>query len=536
MNRAVEDNSIKPYTVLLVEDEIAIREGIRDVIEWEKIGYRFIGEARNGEEALNLYYQHHPDLVITDIRMPKMDGLDLIAAIRRRSKETKILILTGFEEFAYARMALKFDVRDYLLKPVAPHELSELVAQIKSELDDLAIAKEYSMSRVYSLESRNIRRRMTMLKMIFGISSLKIHDAYCLDDALIASATYFRIVVYDFDHVHRSINPDKYRDIFQHCNPSAIYSELIPDPSGTLIECLFFAGNNTSITDISDLIDRKRELILLETQLSVSAGIGRAIHDFSDIQVSYETARDALESRYIHGGGANYDAMSIHINYIYKGENNAILKLLKSVESSAVDEWDKGLDYIIEELKKSSASKEQCQEIITLVISAMLNKLRQLVPDFNAEDGKNSLFIQKANSYKTLDKLHSWLKDLVSELISVLKVRRLDSSFSLAEKARQYIETHYMYSSLAVEDLCDNLGVSQSTLSRLFKNYLDTNFSALLCEVRIMAAKRLIQQTDLRNKEIAYQIGYNSPQYFSHVFTKNIGYSPSEFRRKNHNS
>jgi CheY-like chemotaxis protein len=115
------------YRVMLVEDEIPIREGIRDVIEWESLGYTFLAEAKNGKEALDLFDNLAPDVVITDIHMPKLDGLSLTSAIRERTDETKIIILTGFDDFEYARTALKLKATDYLLKPVSPQELTNLL-------------------------------------------------------------------------------------------------------------------------------------------------------------------------------------------------------------------------------------------------------------------------------------------------------------------------------------------------------------------------------------------------------------------------
>lgn len=261
------------YSVLLVEDEISIREGIRDIIEWEKLGFHFAAEAKNGREALEIFHRIRPDLVITDIRMPQCGGLEFIAAIRESSPggadETKVVILTGFDDFDYARRAIRLKVRDYLLKPVSPGELTALLGQLKRELDETAARRP----------------------------------------------------------------PEK---------PCAS-----PHPA---------------------------------------------------------------ERR-----------------------------------------------------------------------------------------------VNNHNRHHPLS--------------------------GTAEKAKAYIESHYMQSSLAIEDLCSRLAVSPSTLSRIFRSQLHTTFSAYLREVRIRAAEELIRRTDMRGKEIAYQVGFSSPHYFSHVFTVHRGCSPSEYRR-----
>ena len=262
------------YSVLLVEDEISIREGIRDIIEWEKLGFHFAAEAKNGREALEIFHRIRPDLVITDIRMPQCGGLEFIAAIREicpgGADETKVVILTGFDDFDYARRAIRLKVRDYLLKPVSPGELTALLGQLKRELDETAARRP-------------------------------------LEEPPPASPHPAERRVNNHNHHHPL--------------------------SGT------------------------------------------------------------------------------------------------------------------------------------------------------------------------------------------------------AEKAKAYIESHYMQSSLAIEDLCSRLAVSPSTLSRIFRSQLHTTFSAYLREVRIRAAEELIRRTDMRGKEIAYQVGFSSPHYFSHVFTVHRGCSPSEYRR-----
>ena len=260
------------YSVLLVEDEISIREGIRDIIEWKKLGFRFAAEAKNGREALEIFHRIRPDLVITDIRMPQCGGLEFIAGIRESSPggadETKVVILTGFDDFNYAQAAIRLRVRDYLLKPVSPGELTALLGQLKRELDETASRR----------------------------------------------------------------TPEE---------PSA------------------------------------------------------SAHP-ADRRVSNHNHHPVSET---------------------------------------------------------------------------------------------------------------------------------------AEKAKAYIESHYMQSSLALDDLCSRLAVSPSTLSRIFRSQLHTTFSAYLREVRLRAAEELIRRTDMRGKEIAYQVGFSSPHYFSHVFTVHRGYSPSEYRR-----
>ncbi len=520
------------YNVLLVEDEISIREGIRDIIPWASLGYRFAAEAKNGVEALELFDSLAPDLVITDLRMPKMDGLSLISSIRERTEETKIIILTGFDDFGYVRKALQANVRDYLLKPVAPNELIELLRNVKKELDKLSAYKDSTTGLLPgNMDSRGLFRRMVMLKLISGIKDPGAINAYLVADPEIRGSAWFQAILYDYDASDRSISPDGFRAAFREMNHSGVMSELIPDHSGKLIE-IAFSGFSAEVDTIpADSIRAKRDWISRETAASISTGSGSPVSAFEDIRKSYESAINSLSRRYVRGGSDDYDITHDPPQAVPKAGTEPILRFLKSVETGSYDEWESRLSDIIAELKEADSSEEHSLELMTLSISAMMNAQRRHNIPYDLGDVKDSSVIKKARSYKTIDSLYLWLSALIKEITDELSEKRHDSSFIVAENARLYIEENYMKSSLALEDVCSYLGVSASTFSRVFKTYLDTTFSTYLTEVRIRNAKKLICRTDLRNKEIAFQIGFSSPHYFSHVFTKFVGYSPSAFRK-----
>ena len=518
-----------PYSVLLVEDETSIREGIRDIIPWEDLGYRFVGEARNGLEALELFDELQPDLIITDIQMPKIDGLSMIHSIREQEEQgdqVKVVILTGFDEFSYARSALKLNVRDYLLKPVAPRELIELLENVKIELDERG-----NETKALGDKSITLLRRMVMIKLLSGVQDPGIVESYLSGDSAIRDANNFLVVIYDYDQSHRSIGPDDFRESFRTLNPECIRSELIPDNTGMLIEVFYTADKELLKVGFDSVIGEKRRSISSEAGEGVSAGIGSTVNGITELKKSYESAKASLSRRYVGGGGSNFSTENTTDNESHNTESEPILRFLKAVEAGSFEEWQERLSDIVDELIDLEASKEHCQELITLAVSAMLNTLRKRHIYRDLGEVKDSSLIKKIGTYKTLESLHRWLSEIIVGIAGELKEQRVDSSFSMAEKARKYIEDKYADTNLAVEDVCSNLGVSVSTFYRVFKTYHDMTFSTFLTEVRIRKAKNLIRSTDLRNKEIAFQVGFNSPHYFSHVFSKCVGYSPSSYRK-----
>jgi AraC-like DNA-binding protein len=380
-------------------------------------------------------------------------------------------------------------------------------------------------------EAIGLARRLAMIKMISGINDPDLVSSLKNNDDLIDKALWFNVIIFDFDHTQRSINPDSYRAPFRTLNPEKVWSEIIPDRSGSLLEIVFSSQVPYDEVDLETITTRKRTLIADDTGLSVSAGIGCEIPDVADVSRSYGSAVDGLSHRYVRGGNKNFHRQTL-TETCAKRRSDASLHFQKSVASGSIEEWPEYFSRVVDELIQSDASEEDSIETVTLAVSTVLNALKENNANFNSDNIEDTLIIRKARSYKTIDDLHRWLGEFLSEITTEMKQQRLDTYFAIAEKAKRYIDDNFMHSSMALENLCERLGVSQSTLSRIFNTYLDTNFSSYLRDVRIRAAKNLIRQTDLRNKEIAFQVGFNSPHYFSHVFTKCVGYSPTEYRRK----
>ena len=513
------------YNVLLVEDEVAIREGIRDIISWAELGFHFSGEAKNGVEALELVNRLKPDLMITDIRMPLMDGLELIEKVRQENHEIKIVVLSGFDEFSYAQKTLRLEVRDYLLKPVSPSEITELLKRIKNELDT-----RKSLSERARL-SGSLIRQMAVFKLISGDDFSDFLEKNLPDEPVLTESGEYVAAVYDYDEEHSSINPDDFRDIIEGRNRPGITSFLVLDSAGVLVEIISASGDQQSWKSLRSITEAKRRIIEERSGNLLSAGVGSVETSLKGIRDSYLTARGSLSQRFVNGGSTVYLPGDNVCKNPPTRDKSIILQINNAIESGSFSELTSHFDTLIENLKSVKAAEQQCRDEMNLVISAMLHGINSKKSNPETSSLLNSSMLTKAAKFKTITGLRRWFLEIVGLVQEEILEEREDSYLLMAERARSYIDKHFSDTSLSLETVCSHLGTSLSTFSRVFKAYNDTTFSAYLTEVRIHQAKILMSRADLRNKEIAFQVGFRSPHYFSHVFTKQMGYSPSAYRK-----
>ncbi len=481
------------YSVLLVEDEVAIREGIRDIIDWENLGFHFAGEAKNGIEALELFKQLKPHLVITDIRMPLMDGLELVEKLRLESRDVKIVIITGFDEFTYARRAIRLKVQDYLLKPVSPNEISELLVKIKKDLDSNSRASQQAVL------SRNLVRQMALFKLISGTDYSDFLEKNLPDEPVLPESSDYVAVIYDFDELYTSINPEEFRIIIEGQNKPGISSLLVLDSVGLLVEILYFSGEAPALELLCTITDAKRRMIEEKSENALSAGIGSMEVGPDGLRNSYLLARESLSQRFVNGGSAVYRPGGNIRTGLTAHDETIINQITDAIDTGSFTELINHFEFLVENLKSVKAAEQQCRDKMTLVISAMLHGISRKRNSPEGSSVLDSSMLIKAAKFKTLNSLRRWFLDIVGLIQEEILEKREDSYLLMAEKARSYIDTHFADASLSLEGLCSYLGTSLSTFSRVFKTYTDTTFSAYLTEVRIREAKTLINRTDLRN-------------------------------------
>ncbi|KRF42163.1 response regulator [Paenibacillus sp. Soil787] len=534
------------YKIVIADDEDNVREGIRESLNWDELGFGVVGVFENGREVIQAMEQLQPDVVLTDINMPFMDGLEVSRYLFEHYPHTKIIILTGYDEFEYAQEALKLKVHDYILKPNTADELHEILSKVKADLDDEnRKVEDLSKLKQQLRESLPLVRERFLNQLVTGnIRGGKLEDklAY-LDIDLSLSRSHYVVAVIDVDD-HGELQrfyPESESELlyFAVCNISL---EIIAREKNGIV----FQNNSekTIVILYGENVETLREealRILEEINLSVkeylrftvSIGVGDICTSLNKIHLSHKRASTALEYRFFLGKNR-----IIHISDI-EGELDESIpydklwerKLVLGLKSGTQHEIEVIVENIIKNLKESYLPMDRCYIHIQQIIVSIMDALEEL-------DIREALHNSAALSpltviygLKTLDEVEVWLKSYCSRTTNIILETRNNFCKMQAMKAEEYIKENYADTKISMDAVCKYLVLSTSYFSLIFKNHTGETFISYLTRIRVEKSKELLKCTDLKTYEIADRVGYTDPHYFNLIFKKAMGMTPTEYRR-----
>ncbi len=520
-----------PYKVFFVEDEIITREGIRDNIDWQASGFEFCGEAADGEMALPLLRTTQPDVLITDIKMPFMDGLQLSKIVRERMPWIKIIILSGHDEFEYAQEAINLGVTDYLLKPVTVRKLQDALKKLTLQLDQERRQQDNLKKLQEQVEENQatLRERLLFKLVVGAISSTEaIEKAQSLGIDLIARnylVMILKIELFDrteqYDYAEYQRTQQAVMQLAER-NPDVF---VLKRDWGDLI--LIMKGST------SEYLEEEREFLseeikreVAKTRYQLTIGAGSSKKRIADIYQSFVEALVDMQSP----DGEN------------KSESNQIVEraeLLK-VDKSAVenylrvgvrDGFDEFFNAYIRPLGETALKSNLIKNYIFVdVVLATAKLVNDLGGDVDAVIPELNSIEMTMSNIKTIDQLQEQAYKILSSALAYRDSQPNGQYKNLIRQAKEYIGIHYTNPELSLNEVAAQANLSASHFSVVFSQETSQTFKEYLTEIRIKKAKEMLRMTALRSTDIAYQVGYNDPHYFSSVFKKHTGLSPMEFR------
>jgi len=520
-----------PYKVFFVEDEIVTREGIRDNIDWQANGFEFCGAAADGEMALPLLQTTRPDVIITDIKMPFMDGLQLCKIVRERMPKVKLIILSGHDEFEYAQKAIELGVTEYLLKPVTAKDLQQALKKIAVQIEQDRKEQEFlNELQAQVEENRASLRDRLLLKLVVGaISSTEaIEKGQALEMDLVAK--YYLAVVLKFEITDRSeqFDYDEYQQL------QALVAGLVENnPDIFLLKkdweylVLVMKGN------IPEYLEEERERLLdllkqnvKTSRYKLTVGSGSHKKHLAELYQSFVEALVNLQSAAEEGEFRSNAATDKE--ELLKVDRGAVENYLRC---GVKDDFEKFFEAYLRPLGEAALKSHLFKNYIfvdVIVATAKLVKewggdLDQIVPELNSIETILS-------NIKTNENLKERISQIMFRAMAFRDSRTNGQHAKLIRLAKEYIDTHYMEANLSLNEVANLVNLSASHFSVVFAQETDQTFKDYLTEVRIQKAKELLRTTSLKSADIAYQVGYNDPHYFSFTFKKNTGFSPVEFR------
>ncbi|WP_145330057.1 response regulator [Paenibacillus xylanexedens] len=510
--------------VMIVDDEIGIRENIRNSVQWEKEGFHYCGDAPDGELALPLIEEWAPDILITDIKMPFMNGLELASIIRAQKPQIKIIIMSGHDEFSYAQEAIRLGVTEYCLKPVSATELLQILHEVSQKMDDE--------------EQRLTSLTMTKEKLLADLCGGLIGTSDAIDSAkklsLSLSAKFYTIVIMDIrphdDSQNSELLLNKTLRILEEC--CSVDVELLSYIRSRTERVLLL--KSSSENRIMAYLEQLRGQIRLdlEQQLNCSVVIGIGSHQerLQGIHVSYlEADEDKYITRLTQQNKASLREIHLDEKMNILLDRSRFLEFLKIGDPHLRDSFVKEFAAPLQSMDWNSSSYGvYLLNDLTLESFRIANQIFRMSADPDENIRSLQQMIRGITSWEACTQ---YLCDLLDQLWQ----RRAASSgkySDVIDQVKAYVSGQYNNEQVSLKSISAHVRISPSHLSKIFSQETGQTITEYLTQVRIGKAKELLKTTSNKTFEIAFKVGYNDPHYFSNIFKKTTGCTPKEYRTR----
>lgn len=544
-------------SVLIVDDEPTIRNGLVSIIDWNSTKLSLLGTATNGEEALSLIEKLRPHIVITDIRMPIKDGLNLIGDVRQRGYNTKFIILSGYDDFSYAQQAIRYNVNSYLLKPVQPNELNESLVTLRDEiLQELANMKKHHNTRQQLLihnmalkenfynklleneyrKADELEKHFYDLQIPLEMKPIRVLIFAFIDSLIIHDPNSLAI---EKDPSLIPINPEIDEHLIRDCID-------VIDQVFTAYQHLVFSKDSHEaimILNTDDYLDNELEH-LRELSSRVVQSFKNSNHSTLNISIGDEfssplftknslvTAREALSYNIYGTGEFVFDSsvISDEPSPIIKPKNKFHSEIIDAIYLNDHEEIDRLLYEFFHSLFYVSTPKPNY--IRGMCIYMMIDIQKGLTAFL---DSDNTLFkdvpyavINRLNSFRDI---RSWITSKFYAYADYLQLNSPYKKDPTIQKAKTFIHDN-IYKKLKAEDVAEHIGFSENYFTVYFKDKTNENFKNYLQRMKMEKAKEHLKTSDILISELSSMLGYEDYRSLNRAFKKETGLTPSEYQHK----
>ncbi len=533
--------------VLIVDDDSAARTNIKTMIDWLKNGFDICGEAVNGYNAIQVINSNLPDIVITDMSMPVMDGVALIEYLEQNKPGIKIIALSGYDDFDYVRQSMKKGAVDYLLKHTINSEILLTVLNSAREM----IYKERHKSALDNqlqeqlTESRTVLRESFIKQLVLGafndrkeieqkISSLGLEIDTSNLSVVVAEIDGFQILKEKFSikEMNKLISSvlDISNEILRDMGRA-----VISNIEGGKFVIIFSFGNIRSDLYIHNhivtAVDRIKLSIKRYLNITACFSVSRVFNDITDISKHYRDADISLQDRFFEGKDkiirepSQAGIETRFINLDINDEKN-IIAALKSINREKLVKY---IDNVFINIIERKAGYKSIQMVCAELINIINRVARESGVDVKLVYSDEDIPYNEIKKYETIEEVKDWILKLYEKLMGLMEAVRINPEHSeITKEALKFIRRNYT-SNISLNDAADYIGVNSSYLSRVFKEECKIGFVEYLNQIRVEHAKHLIEKGGIKLKDIVKEAGFNNYTYFFKVFKDNINMTPREF-------
>ncbi len=521
---------MRMHKVFVVDDEIVIREGLRNNFPWEESGFLLAGEAPDGEIALSMLQDIKPDILITDIKMPFMDGLMLCRKIVRTMPWIHIVILSGYDDFSYAREAISLGVKEYLLKPVSAHELGEVLRRIASAIDEerRQQADYEAMRRQLDSSSRFMQERL-LLELLSGAEGdLVLEQARKLRVNLLARWYWVMLIATGEEDDMLLVRA---------------HTQRLAEGSGGAVNLCETGGRiavivlGDSAEDLEERAFAFAQAVKYEVERSVGVtlrvAIGAPAEGIDGVAGSYASAQDVLRGMVGRYDGTRImDTVDLGMQVGAKLMGLDVVPLFEKLRYASSQEAEEILKEHFDSI--GTVARQSVIMANYLYVDILLAAMRVI-----RENGGDPVEIipeavqQQAGALKTFSGHEDMVDSARGILLKAIQFRdsqTMSRYGSVIRSACAYIDQHYMNPDMTLSDVAKHVALSNNHFCTVFSQEMGVTFIEYLTKLRMKKARDLLKSTDMRSSEVSVAIGYNDPHYFSYLFKKNVGMNPRDYR------
>lgn len=510
--------------VFLIDDEIEVREGIRNCIDWTQANFEYCGDAPDGEVALPMIEQLNPDILITDIRMPFMDGLQLSRIVRQKMPHVKIIILSGHDEFEYAREALRINATEYCLKPISSSDLLEILLQVAMKIDQEKLEESqvnklrYQITQNISLSKENLLSELC-LGRIPATEAIEKAEEIKLE---IISKCYFVFIIET-----ENINESLFSRI-EEVSPSLNFKR-------NMKETVFIFKGDVS-TELEQKASQIKQITLSDIGSDSTFGIGGIKERLKGIALSFteadeEKSYQSIISKYRQIGLAEPTRQMISAENLQRFDRNQLIYFFKYGEKTNINKFIQSYASCLKDSNlRASFFVYYFLIDVTITAAKFVEEL-----DSNNEGAAVAESIykleKKISRIQEFEEIINYMEEVITLIIDLRNRTQNKFDFTI-QKAKDYILNHHNEPEMSLNTVANFVNVSPSYFSNIFSQETGQTFVEFLTLTRINKAMELLKTTQDKTYEVAHKVGYSDPHYFCHLFKKISGMTTKDFRNQ----
>lgn len=507
------------YKLLIVDDEKIVIEGLKSATNWQEHQIEIVGSASDGEEALKEIMNKKPDIVLVDIRMPKLNGLDLIQETKALNLDTVFVIISGYSKFDYAKRAIQLEAVDYLVKPI---EVEEIVHSIKKAMLKLEKIKNEKQATERMNEYQTALEEKRVLDYILGQRFVAPEK-----DQKLQSFSFLNIGLKGFAW-EDSTATEKIQASLERVK-SLLENRKIESFIYTIDSEIVIMFSNAGSEHGNDLVQDLVLLIDHDMKIRPMVGISKIYETISDIKKAYNEAKEALKNGVFSNQSITYYKELETFNHSF---GNCIIEKIDTFFNEKGRDLLSGMNLFMDKVfldcQKSSLPPEKSKYVCFKIVNHFLEYIESEY-EVNKSGGERYLVYQELNQLQSLEEIRVWLEQFIEQSTAFLNENHVSYNEKLIIDLKSFIHANYK-DSIVLDDLGKLFHKNPAYLCSLFSKAVGNTIFEYITKVRLNNAKKLLRTTNLKVSEICKQVGYENQKYFNQVFKKNIGTTPGLYR------